>query len=196
LRSIIARASLPRLGQHADYLRELVVAILSQQVSAKAAQTVFNRIITRFDGFPSAKRLATIELSDLRELGVSGVKAGYIVELAKTVNDHKIDFDSFASLDAPEIITMLTALRGIGIWTVQIFLIFCMGRLDVLVAGDLGIRISVQKILGLAERPSPDEVLAIALERGWSPYCSIVCWYLWLSLSDDLLLYDVRPFAS
>lgn len=193
LAATVAKSGIPPLVPHTDYLRELVSAIISQQVSTKAAYTIFNRFLKTFDDtFPSAATLAHTPVETLRGIGMSGVKSRYVLDLAANVHEGRLDLSELEKLDDETVIRRLTAVRGIGNWTAQIFLMFCLGRPDVLAPTDIGIQMGVQRLFGLDHRPSLDEVSAIAFERQWSPYQSIFCWYLWRLLSDDLYLYEKR----
>lgn len=115
---------------------------------------------------------------------MSRAKATYIRDLAQHVVDGKIKFDHLDALSNEEVIRELLPVKGIGEWTVHMFLMFCMGRLDVLATGDLGIKNGMKKLYGLDHLPSPQEITAIATQNHWHPYESIACWYIWQSLDN------------
>jgi DNA-3-methyladenine glycosylase II len=104
--------------------------------------------------------------------------------LAQHILDGKLKFDLFDVLDNQEIIQELVAVRGIGEWTAHMFLIFCMGRLDVLATGDLGIRNGIRALYALPVVPTPSQVSEIAETNAWHPYESVACWYVWQSLDN------------
>ena len=105
-------------------------------------------------------------------------------DLAQHIVDGTVRFDTIDQLSNDEIIAELTAVKGVGEWTVHMFLLFCMGRLDVLPTGDLGIRSGIKKLYGMDELPSPDEVRLVAEKNGWGPYESVASWYVWHSLDN------------
>jgi DNA-3-methyladenine glycosylase II len=119
----------------------------------------------------------------LRTLGLSRQKIEYIRDLARHTRNGKVDFARLAACSDTEVIEHLTAVKGIGVWTVHMFLIFALRRENVLPTGDLGIRVAIRKAYGLADLPKPAEMESIA--RNWHPYCSVASWYLWRSLETN-----------
>lgn len=193
LKPVIDNSGLPRIHPHRRYFRELVIAIVSQQVSSKAANTIFHRLEEAFGGeLPGAAVMADTPIERLREVGISGRKSAYILDLAARASDGRLQLDTLEKLDDAAVTQELTAVKGIGQWTADVFMIFCLGRPDILAIGDLGIRAGVQKLLDLPELPAPETVTEVAAARNWSPYRSIACWYLWRMLDDNLYLYDKR----
>ena len=173
---------------HRDYYRELVDSIVSQQLSVKAAASIFQRFLDLFGGeFPSPEQILEKSVDDLRGVGFSAAKANYVRDLAQHIIDGKVTFDDFDDLTNEQIITRLTDVKGIGEWTVHMFLMFCMGRTDVLPYGDLGIRNGVQKLYNLKTLPGKVEIEKIAEENNWHPYESIASWYVWQSLKNTPL---------
>jgi DNA-3-methyladenine glycosylase II len=120
----------------------------------------------------------------LRSVGLSGQKLAYIKDLAAKVDNGTVHLKRIAQMSDDEIIAELTQVKGIGVWTVQMFLIFSLGRLNVLPVGDLGIRMAIQRLYGLEELPKPTAIEAIAEQNQWQPYCSVASWYLWRSLEN------------
>jgi DNA-3-methyladenine glycosylase II len=116
----------------------------------------------------------------MRKLGLSGQKTLYIRELAKHTKRGDIVFESLPGSDDALVIEHLTRVKGIGVWTAQMFLMFALRREDVLPVADLGIRSAIKKAYGLVDLPKPDEMEKIA--TAWKPYTSVACWYLWRSL--------------
>lgn len=174
---------LPELRPHNDYYRSLVSSIISQQLSTKAAASILSRFSAAFEPpFPDPVTLLATSDETLRSLGLSRAKIGYIKDLSLQITDGRIVLTDLGSLPDEATITQLTQVKGIGTWTVHMFLIFCMGRLDVLAHGDLGIRNGMRKLYQLDNLPTPAEVEQLASAHHWSPYRSIACWYVWRSL--------------
>lgn len=189
LAAVIAAYPEPRIAPHTQYYQELVESIISQQLSVKAAAAILQRFRDLFAGsFPDPSAILTKDVETYREIGLSRQKASYIRDLASKVLDGTVQFDHLEQLPNQEIIAELTQIKGVGEWTVHMFLIFCMSRLDVLPVGDLGIRNGIQRLYGLEERPSAEEVAEISSQRGWSPYESIASWYIWQSLDNKPIM--------
>jgi DNA-3-methyladenine glycosylase II len=185
LAAVIANAPLPDFVPHTDYYKALVNSIIGQQLSVKAAATIKQRFVDLFGGtFPTPEQIITRDIEELRSVGLSRPKARYVQDLAQHIIDGRVRFDTIDHLTNDEIITELTAVKGIGEWTVHMFLLFCMGRLDVLPTGDLGIRSGIKQLYDLSELPSPDEVRLIAKDHHWHPYESVAGWYVWHSLDN------------
>jgi len=171
---------------HTNYYRELVESILGQQLSVKAAAAIEARFIALFDGaFPSPEQILSVSIEELRAIGFSRPKAGYIQDLATKVLTGDVQFDHFDTLPNEEIIRELTAVKGIGEWTAHMFLMFCMARTDVLPVGDLGIRNSMRRLYNLSDLPSPEQITEIANTNKWHPYESIASWYIWKALDNE-----------
>ena len=185
LAPIIKQAGLADIEPHTDYYGTLVNSIIGQQLSVKAAATIKHRFQDLFGGkLPEPELILQKTVDELRTAGLSGAKANYVRDLAKHVVDGNIDFTKLNMLSNVEIVGELTAVKGIGEWTAHMFLIFCMGRLDVLPTGDLGIRNGVQKLYQLENLPSPQKVSQIAADNNWHPYESVASWYIWHSLDN------------
>lgn len=186
LAPIIERVGLCTIRPHTDYYRELVEAIIGQQLSVKAAATITKRFVALFNTpFPEPSQILEKSIDELRTAGLSRAKANYVQDLAQHIIDGTIRFDHFKNLSNQEIVAELTAVKGIGEWTAQMFLMFCMGRTNVLPTGDLGVRAGVQKLYGLSALPSPHELKDLAAENDWSPYESIASWYIWQALDNQ-----------
>lgn len=185
LAKVIKRAPLPNIKPHTDYYRELVESIISQQLSVKAAATILKRFKDLFaSDFPSPADILAENIDALRAVGLSRQKASYIRDLAEKVEDSSIQFDHLDSLNNDEVTAELIQIKGVGLWTVHMFLMFCMGRLDVLPTGDLGIRNGVKTLYKLKDRPSTEEIEKIAKKYHWHPYESVASWYIWFSLDN------------
>lgn len=185
LAQVIASAPLPDFAPHTDYYRALVNSIIGQQLSVKAAATIKQRFVDLFDGsFPTPEQILGRDIEELRSAGLSRPKARYVQDLAQHIVEGTVRFDTIDQLSNDKIIAELTAVKGVGEWTVHMFLLFCMGRLDVLPTGDLGIRSGIKKLYGMDELPSPDQVRLVAKKNSWDPYESVASWYVWHSLDN------------
>lgn len=185
LGEVIQRAPLPRFSPHKNYYQELVESIISQQLSVKAAATILKRFKELFDAdFPSPQDILLKDIEIYRAVGLSRQKASYIRDLAEKVIDGTVKFDHLDTLSNQEVIDELIQIKGVGVWTIHMFLMFCMGRLDVLPTGDLGIRNGIQKLYDLPERPGDTEIQKIATQHNWHPYETIASWYVWHSLDN------------
>lgn len=175
----------PAFEKHGNYYHELVDSIISQQLSVKAARTIEGRFKDLFGGdFPSPEQILQKDIEELRAVGLSRPKARYIQDLAAKILDGTVSFDSIDELSNDEIIAELTKVKGIGVWTVHMFLMFCMGRLDVLPTGDLGIKNGIAKLYELDHPPTERDVEIIAAQYNWHPYESVASWYVWQSLDN------------
>ncbi|HVV66983.1 MAG TPA: DNA-3-methyladenine glycosylase [Candidatus Saccharimonadales bacterium] len=186
LAPVIKNAGLATFNPHDDYYGALVNSIIGQQLSVKAAASIKRRFQDLFDGkLPTPKEILEKSEDELRGAGLSRPKIKYISDLAQHIIDGKINFKKLNTLSNEEIVAELTDVKGLGEWTAHMFLMFCMGRLDVLAHGDLGIRNGIRRLYNLAELPSPDAVDEIALANNWHPYESVACWYVWHSLDNE-----------
>ena len=186
LAPIIALHGPPRFEPHSDYYAALVNSIIGQQLSVKAASTIKQRFQDLFDGqLPAPEAIISKSHDELRSVGLSNAKANYTRDLAEHVIDGRIKFDAIPQQTNTEIIAKLTDVKGIGEWTVHMFLMFCVGRLDVLATGDLGVRNGIRNLYGLTVAPTPLQVSELAAQNGWHPYESVACWYLWRSLDNS-----------
>jgi len=169
-----------RTGTHYD---ALVRSIVFQQLSGKAAGTIHRRFSELYPG----KRIraeSVLQSSDeeLRSAGLSRQKIGYLRDLSARVADRSLPLAHLGRLPDESIIEHLVQVKGIGRWTVQMFLIFRLGRPDVLPELDLGVQNAIQRAYGLKKRPSPKDVLEIG--EKWRPHASVASWYLWRSLEN------------
>jgi DNA-3-methyladenine glycosylase II len=185
LAPVIAETGLCTIRPHANYYQELVDSIISQQLSVKAAAAIERRFTALFDGlFPSPEQILSKSVEDLRAIGFSNAKGRYVRDLAQNILDGTVRFDTLNMLSNDEVVGELTKVKGVGEWTVHMFLMFCMGRTDVLPHGDLGIKNGIRALYGLATVPTPAQIQAIATTYRWHPYEGIACWYVWQSLKN------------
>lgn len=181
----ILSAIIDRVGDYGIEFRDpvfatLVRSIVYQQLSGRVASVIHGRLAKALKGNVTPESILKLRPSRMRKLGLSTQKTAYIRDLARHARDGMVIFDELPSLSDAEVIERLTIVKGIGVWTAHMFLMFALRRADVLPTGDLGIRMAMQKAYGLEEMPKPEEMEAIA--RRWRPYCSVASWYLWRSL--------------
>lgn len=186
LGAFIKRYGACSIRPHTRYFHTLVGSIISQQLSTKAADTIHKRFLALYapTRSPRPEQILATPDEDLRGTGISYPKVSYIKDIAAKTEDGTLKFNRLSKMSDDEIIKMLTTVKGIGVWTVHMFLIFSLGRMDVLPVGDLGIRRGIQLAYGFDELPNPEQIEKVADENGWRPYCSIASWYLWRSLEN------------
>lgn len=169
-----------------DYYNALVSSIVGQQLSVKVASVIRQRFLDLFDGrLPAPQQILDTPDDALRGIGFSRAKAAYVKSLAEHILDGRLELERLPSLSNDEIIKELVAVKGIGEWTAHMFLIFALGRPDVLPVGDLGVRMAIKNLYGFKDVPTPVEVAEIARKNGWHPHESAVAWYLWRSLDNE-----------
>jgi DNA-3-methyladenine glycosylase II len=167
----------------ADAYGALLRAIVGQQLSTKAARTIYRRVCEIFGGTtPSPEQLLAADEEDLRGAGLSGRKVSYVRDLASHVLSGELELDRLGELSDERVVEEIVAVRGLGQWTAEMFLLFHLERSDVLSGGDLGIRKAVQAEYGLEEMPPPQKVLEIG--EAWRPHRSLASLYLWESLAS------------
>jgi len=187
----VLAAIIGRVGEYSIRFREpdfetLVRSIVSQQLSGRVATVIFGRLADAVDGKMTPAGILKLRPSRMRKLGLSGSKTAYIRDLARHTRDGTVVFEELAALPDEEVIVRLTKVKGIGVWTVHMFLMFALRRNNVLPTGDLGIRNAIRKAYALEEMPLPKDVEAMAAK--WHPYCTVASWYLWRSLDTEAQL--------
>jgi DNA-3-methyladenine glycosylase II len=182
LNKIILKAGSCGLVPKKNYFKALLKAIVGQQLSTYAAATINKRFMEYLDNKPSPEKIINAPDKDLRRLGLSNAKTKYVKDLSCKILNREVSLKNFNSKTDLEIITELTKVKGIGEWTVHMFLIFTLSRPDVLPINDLGLRRAVMNVYGLRKLPDENRINKIADENNWSPFCSIASWYLWRSL--------------
>lgn len=160
----------------------LARSIVYQQVSGAAAATMISRLTVAAGrgGKLIPKKILELGAEGMRPCGISRQKASYLIDLSEHTRSRKIAFGGLAELDNDEVIARLTQVKGVGVWTAHMFLMFALRRHDVLPTGDLGVRNAIWKAYQLETPPPPKEMERIALP--WRPYASVASWYLWRSL--------------
>jgi DNA-3-methyladenine glycosylase II len=173
-----------REGGQREHYGALVRATVGQQLSTKAAAAIYRRLVDRFGGRePTPAEILADDPEELRAVGLSRAKVVYLRSLAEHVIDGSLELDRLDSLSDEEVISELTAIKGIGRWSAHVFLMFHLGRPDILPVGDLGIRKAMMVAYGLDAMPLPAAMEEIA--EPWRPYRSLASRYLWRSLNNE-----------
>ena len=172
-------------AQHTDPLRALIHAIISQQLSTRAAATIEGRFRALYGGVPTPSQVAATPDAQLRAVGLSAQKVRYLRDLCRRVEDGSLPLTRLGVMSDDEVVAVLTEVKGIGRWTAEMFLMFRLHRPDVLPVDDLGIVRAVQRAYGLRKTPSPERLTRLG--ESWRPYRSVACWYLWASLDNTPL---------
>jgi len=172
------------IEKHKDPFESLIKSIIYQQLSGRSANAIYNRFLNHYDNtLPTPKQIIATPSDTFRtKMGLSFKKIEYLKDLSLRISDGELNLILLSSMTDEEIIEELVKVRGIGRWTAEMFLIFHLGREDVMPVGDLGIRKAVQSLYGLPQLPSSAQILEIS--SSWKPYRSIAAWYLWKSLSN------------
>jgi len=158
----------------------LARAIVFQQLSGKAARTIYGRLEEAAGGQLTPQAIQNLSVGEMRRAGLSRQKLGYIRDLAEHAVSGKVDFARLPDMSDEEVIAALTDIKGVGVWTAHMFLIFSLRRPNILPTGDLGVRMAIQRFYRKRKPPTPKQVEQVA--RTWHPYCSFAAWYLWRSL--------------
>lgn len=180
LAAVVTRVGPCRIAYHEPTFEALARSIVFQQLSTKAATTIYNRFQEAAGGRLTPKAIQNLSVSEMRSAGLSKQKIGYIRDLADHALSGALDFERLPEMPDDEVIAALTGIKGIGVWTAHMFLIFALRRPNVLPVGDHGVRMAIQRLYRKRKLPTPKEIEKIA--RSWHPYCSIASWYLWRSL--------------
>jgi DNA-3-methyladenine glycosylase II len=184
MRDVIRRAGPFTLRLRRNRFRSLVFSILSQQISTAAAASIRARLIEYLKPHQiSAESIARLTPEELRKVGLSGQKTTYLLDLANRVASGDLNLSRVARMNDEAVIESLIQVKGIGLWTAQMFLIFSLGRLDVFPHDDLGVRSAIRNLYGLDELPNREVSHRIA--SPWRPYASVASWYCWRSLEFD-----------
>lgn len=187
----VLSAIIERVGKYGIQFREpdfesLVRSIVYQQLSGRVASVIFGRLSAAVKDVITPETVLKLRPSRMRSLGLSTQKTAYIRDLARHTRAGTVVFEELGALTDEEVIERLTVVKGIGVWTAHMFLIFALKRTNVLPTGDLGIRTAIRKAYNLETLPTPEEMERMA--ECWRPYCSVASWYLWRSLEGEAQL--------
>ena len=172
-----------RIAAEGTHFQALTRSIVFQQLSGKAAATILSRVSALFpENTPTPEGVSNITDEQFRTAGLSRQKIGYLRDLAAKVSSGDLPLDAVESMSDDDLIAHLVQVKGIGRWTAQMFLMFRLGRIDVLPELDLGIQNAIQRAYRKRKRPTPKQVRKIGAK--WAPHSSIACWYLWRSLDN------------
>ena len=183
LSEIIERVGEYRIEFRDPDFETLVKSIVYQQLSGRVASVIFGRVVKAAGGKLTPESILKLRPGRMRALGLSGQKTAYIRDLARHTRDGSVNFAELLDLPDETVIERLTEVKGVGVWTAHMFLIFALRRTDVLPLGDLGIRAAIRKAYGFAELPQPAEIETLAAR--WRPYSTVASWYLWRSLEPN-----------
>src|SRR5579863_6310896 len=195
LARIIAEVGPLGIEPRRERFQALARAIIFQQLAGAAATAIYGRFVALFPGaeFPTPEQVLAKTVTELRGVGLSEKKAIYIKDLAAHIRDGKLNFHRFHLMTDEEIIDHLVMVKGIGRWTAEMFLMFNLGRPDVMPADDLGVQNAIRRHYKMRQRPNRKQLLKHA-ER-WRPYRTAAAWYLWRSL-DIVLPGGAKPAAK
>ena len=161
--------------------QSLVESIISQQLSGSAANSIIKKFRKLYKPkFPKPRDVIKTSDSKLRTTGLSKMKIVYIKELSKKIESKELNMRKISTQSDEQVIEVLTDVKGIGRWTAEMFLIFSLGRLDILPVGDLGLKKGIQSMYSLKELPEKEQIEQLA--ESWKPYRTVATWYLWKSL--------------
>jgi DNA-3-methyladenine glycosylase II len=180
LASVIARVGPCQVAYREPTFEALARSIVFQQLSTKAARTIYGRLEEAAGGKLTPEAIQNLSVGELRRCGLSKQKTGYIRDLAEHAITGRVDFAKLPSMSDDEVIIALTDIKGVGVWTAHMFLIFALRRPNVLPVGDLGVRTAIQRLYSKRKLPTPAQIEKLA--ENWHPYCSYAAWYLWRSL--------------
>jgi DNA-3-methyladenine glycosylase II len=183
MRSIIERVGAYKIQHREPSFETLVRSIVYQQLSGKVASVIMARLAALLpEGKVTPEAILKLTPARMRKAGLSKQKTAYIRDLARKTNKGHVKFETLPNMTDLEVIDHLTQVKGIGVWTAHMFLIFALRRLDILATGDLGVRVAIRKAYALDDLPHPQKVEELAV--AWRPYSSVAVWYLWRSLDS------------
>jgi DNA-3-methyladenine glycosylase II len=180
MRGIIERVGACRMEYGEPTFHHLAESIVYQQLNGKAAETIFKRFTDAAGSPVTPKGILKLSEQGMRAVGLSKQKSSYLRDLAAKTDAGLLSFEKLIDMEEAEVIEHLTQVKGVGVWTAHMFLMFTMRRPDVLPTGDYGIQVAIKKHYRKRKLPKPKDMEKIA--KAWSPYRSVACWYLWRSL--------------
>lgn len=182
--SIVDRVGPYRIQYREPTFETLVRSIVYQQLNGRVAKVIFGRLVVAVPGGKlTPAGVLKLTPARMRKCGLSKQKTAYIRDLARKTAKGQLNFEGLPELADEQVIEHLTQVKGIGVWTAHMFLMFALERPNVLPTGDLGIRSAIRKAYGLEELPHPRQIEEMAVS--WAPYCSVASWYLWRSLENQ-----------
>ena len=185
---VILRVGAFKLSRNRNYFLVLCKAIIAQQISTKAAETITHRFENLFaDVRATAERVQGLSENQLRGVGLSNQKVKYVKDLSEKFLDGTIRPHRMAYLGNEEIIQQLTGVYGIGRWTAEMFLIFSLNRMNVMPVGDLGFRAGLKQLYNMRALPTPERMCALA--KKWHPFETVGTWYTWRILDEGIVVY-------
>lgn len=180
MKQVLESVEMFQWGTGNDVYSDLLESIVSQQLSVKAAATIHGRFIALFeDGFPHPEQLLALDVPTLRSVGLSNQKASYMRNVAEFFVQENLQAIDWSGFTDEEIIKKLTAIKGVGRWTVEMILMFTLNRPDVLPVDDLGIQNAMKRLYGLEETGKILRARMVELAEPWRPYRTYACRYLW-----------------
>ncbi len=180
LAAIIERIGACRMEFGPPEFHSLAEAIVYQQLNGKAAVTIFKRFVARTGDPVTPQGILELTDAELRSVGLSKQKSSYLKDMAERAARGELDFSRLPEMTDDEVIQHLTQVKGVGVWTAHMFLMFTLRRPNVLPTGDYGVQAAIKKHYKKRKLPKPEQMMKIA--KCWEPYRSIACWYLWKSL--------------
>jgi len=185
---VIRRVGPFKLSRNPNYFRVLCKAIIGQQISTQAAESISYRFQNLFDrARPTPERVQGLPGNQLRKVGLSGQKVKYLQDLSEKFLDGSIRPHRMAHQGNEEIVQQLTAVYGIGRWTAEMFLIFSLNRLDILPVGDLGLKAGLKQLYNMRALPTPERVRTVG--KKWHPFETVGTWYTWRMLDEGVVAY-------
>jgi DNA-3-methyladenine glycosylase II len=182
LAALIERVGPYRITYREPEFESLARSIVFQQLNGRAALTIFQRLEAAAGSPLTPEGILKLRMPTLRRVGLSAQKAEYIRDLARRTAAGELDFSRLRSLSDDDVIAALTQVKGVGVWTAHMFLIFALRRPNVLPTGDYGVRAAMMRAYRMRKLPNPARMEKIA--KAWHPWCSVASWYLWRSLDQ------------
>src|SRR5258707_2776417 len=180
MRAIIERVGPFRMEFGEPQFHSLAEAIVYQQLNGKAAVTIFKRFAALAGDPLTPEGILKLTPEQMRSVGLSKQKSSYLLDMAERAHRGELDFSRLPEMSDAAVIEHLTQVKGVGVWTAHMFLMFTLRRPNVLPTGDFGIQMAIKKHYKKRKMPKPDQMEKIA--KSWEPYRSVACWYLWQSL--------------
>jgi DNA-3-methyladenine glycosylase II len=182
LAEVIKKAGECTIRRKKDYYHAMLRSIIGQQLSVKAGDAIERKFFLFFKNDPSPEHILPVEDLQLRQLGLSWAKVKYVKDLSAKIISGEVHFKGLNKKTDQQIIDELTKVKGVGTWTVQMFLMFTLCRLNVLPVSDLGIRKAIMNLYHLKKMPDEKKIISISKRNSWEPYNTIASWYLWRSI--------------